>query len=97
MSRTEIIRQVAKRIYGNTGENEIQKSTQICDTIVDIFIEALMKKEKILWKGFMSVEVVEHGERKGKNPQSNEVVTFPPVKSIKCKMSKLIKDMVNGK
>lgn len=97
MSRTEIIKQLAERIFGNATEKELQQCTQYCDTLVDIIVDALLENKKIIWKGFMSFEVTERRQRQGRHPQTNEVVTFPPVKSIKCKMSKAIKDAVNEK
>lgn len=97
MNKTEIIKKLAERIYGDTSEYNIQQATQVCDTLVDIFTDALLEGQKIIWKGFLSVEVVERGQRCGRHPQTNEVVTFPPSKSVKCKISKVIKDFVNGK
>ena len=97
MSKTDIIKKVAERIYGNTSESTIQQVTQFCDTLVEVFTDALIEGEKISWKGFLSVEVVERGQRSGRNPQTNKVVVFPPSKSIKCKLSKIIKDVVKEK
>lgn len=97
MSRTDIIKKLAERIYGDISEANLQQATQFCDTLVDIFTDALIEGDKIIWKGFLSAEVVERGQRCGRHPQTNEVVTFPPSKSIKCKISQAIKDMVNGK
>lgn len=97
MGKKEIIRKLAERIYGNATENELNKCADFCDTLVDIFTEALIENKKILWKGFLSIEVAERAERKGRHPQTNEIVTFPPTKSINCKVSKSIKDIVNGK
>ena len=97
MSRTDIIKKLSEQIFGNTSENNIQHATQFCDTLVDIFTDALINGEKITWNGFLTVEVVERGQRCGRHPQTNEVVTFPPSKSIKCKISKIIKDIINEK
>ena len=97
MSRNDIIKQLSERIFGNATETEIQQCVQFCDTLVDIFTDALLENEKISWKGFINVEVIERGQRQGRHPQTNEVVVFPPVKSIKCRLSKSIKDMINEK
>jgi Bacterial DNA-binding protein. len=43
------------------------------------------------------VKVIERAERQGRHPQTNEVVTFPPVKSINCRLSESIKDAINGR
>lgn len=95
MSKTEIIKQLAERIYGNVTDADILQCTQFCDTLEEIFTDALIEGEKITWKGFLSAEVVERGERRGRNPKTNEVVTFPPSRTIKCKISETIKSMVN--
>lgn len=100
IGRNEIIRRIAIKKYGtknNVGEFELKEISQFCDYLVDVFIDSLLSEEKIVWKGFLSAEVVERRERKGRHPLTNEVVTFPPIKTINCKMSKSIKDAVNDK
>lgn len=96
MSKTDIIKKIAERIYGDTTDANIQQATQFCDTLVDVITDALIEDKKIIWKGFISAEVVERGQRRGRHPQTNEIVTFPPSKSVKCKISKTIKDAVGG-
>lgn len=97
MGRTELISRLAKRIYENPSTKEIQQCAQFCDTLVDIITDSLVDGEKILWKGFLSAEVVERDATKRRNPQTGEIVTYPPVKTITCKLSKTIKDAVKGK
>lgn len=97
MSKTEIIKKIAQKMCGNVNEKSIQQSTTFCDILEEVITEALLNGDKILWKGFISMEVVERAERKGRHPQTNEVVIFPSVKSIKCRISKAIKDAVNEK
>lgn len=94
MGKNEIVKQLAERIDGNITEENIKKYTEICDTLVDIFTDALIDEKRILWKGFLSVEVKKRAARKGRNPSTNEVVTFPPTKVVKCKVSDAIKDLV---
>ena len=100
VSKTEIIKQLAGRIYGNEdniSEYEIKKCTEFCDTLVDIFIDSFIENKKIIWRGFLSAEVVERGERRAKNLHTNKIEMFPPVKLIKFKINKNIKDIINGK
>lgn len=97
MNKKDIIKELAERIYGDASETNIKEATQFCDTLIDIFKDALIEGNKIVWKGFLTAEVVERGQRRGRHPQTNEVVTFPPSKTIKCKMSQSIKDIVNEK
>lgn len=94
MGKNEIVKQLAERIDGNVTEENIKKYTEICDTLVDIFTDALIEEKRILWKGFLSIEVKNRAARKGRNPSTNEVVTFPPTKVVKCKVSDAIKDLV---
>ena len=95
MNKKDIIEKLSERIYGDTSECNIKQITQFCDTFADICTDALIEGNKIAWKGFLNIEVIERKQRCGRNPQTNEIVVFPPTKSVKCKISKTIKDMVN--
>lgn len=97
MSKVEIIKKIAEKMYGNVNDKTIQQSTAFCDILEEVIKDALLDNKKILWKGFISMQVVERAERKGRHPQTDEIVVFPSVKSIKCKISKAIRDAVNGK
>lgn len=70
-----------------------------CENVIDVFADEIKKclinGDKLLLKGFMKFEVTERPAREGRNPQTDEVVLFPPVKSVKCKICKEIKDAVN--
>ena len=69
-----------------------------CENIIDIFIDeiknCLIKGEKLVIKGFVVFDVT---ERDGRNPKTNQIMRFPAVKTIKCKISKTFKDAINGK
>ena len=97
MQRNEIIKKLAERIYGNANQPEIQQCTLFCDTLVDVITEALMNNERVLWKEFFTIKVCDRAERQGRNPNTNEIVTYPPTKTVVCKMSKAIKDVVKDK
>lgn len=92
MGRNELITNISQK----TG---LPKAS--CESVIDMLAEeikeSLIKGDKVIIKGFMNFEINERPERKGRNPQSGEVVVFPAVKSVKCKMSKIIKDAINEK
>lgn len=92
MGKNELITNISK----NTG---ISKTS--CEAVIDEFAEEIKKSliagNKVMIKGFMSIEITERPEREGRNPQTGKVVTFPAVKSVKCKVSKAIRDAVNEK
>ena len=48
-------------------------------------------------KGFATFETKERDERQGRNPKTGKVDTYPAFKSVKCRISKNLKDAVNGK
>lgn len=92
MTKNDIITNIANK----TG---LPKTS--CEAVIDTFAneiqDCLVNGDKIILKGFMSFEVSERPEREGRNPKTGKVTTFPAVKSIKCKVSKAIKDAVNAK
>ncbi len=92
MGKNEIIEEMSQE----TGMTKADCEKAI-DSFAGIFKKSLADGEKILIKGFMSAEVVERPERKGRNPKTGEVSTFPATKSVKCKISQAIKDAVNEK
>lgn len=81
--------------------NEVVFSKALCEEIIDGFTEevknCLLSGERVILRGFATFEVHERKEREGRNPKTGDIVKFPAVKSIRCKMSKSIKDAVNGK
>lgn len=97
MGRTEIIKTLAERVYGNTSPTALRNAESFCDNLVKIFTESLVNEEKILWKGFLIAEVTERAERQGKDLNSDKIITYPATKTIKCRFSKAIKDAVNKK
>lgn len=97
MGKAEIIKKISRKMYGNVNEKSIQQSTDFCDALEEVITEALINNKRVLWKGFINIEVVERAERKGRHPQTGEIFTFPATKSVKCKVSKAIRDLINGK
>lgn len=92
MTKNDLITNVASK----TGLSKMS-----CESVIDAFSETikdcLVKGDKILLKGFMSFEVVERAEREGRNLNTGAPVTYPSVKTIKCKMSQAFKDAINEK
>ena len=97
MGKNEIIKQLAERIYGSVSEESIKKCSVFCDTLVDIFTDALIEEKKIIWKNFLSMEVSQRGERRGRDLTTGELCTYPPTKTVTCKICKNIKNIINDK
>lgn len=85
----------------NNISNKTGLTKKDCESVIDAFSDevknCLVNGDKLIIKGFIGFEVSEHGERVGRNPKTGNVETFPPSKSVRCKISKAIKDAVNGK
>lgn len=92
MKKSDLINNITK----NTG---IQKS--VCEAVIDSMVNeittALVNGEKVSIKSFMTFELGSRAERNARNPSTGEIVRFPAVKTIKCKMSREIKDAINEK
>lgn len=92
IKKNDLITSVASK----TGQAKI-----VCESVIDALISAikdcLIRGDKVFINNFMSFETVERAERKGRDLNTGAPVTFPSMKSIKCKMSKTFKDAVNEK
>lgn len=70
----------------------------VYDALISTVRDAILDgEEKILLKGLLTINQKTMKERKGKDPVTDKVVTFPESKRITCKISKTIKDEVNGR
>lgn len=92
IGKTKIIKNISKSIYVNE---------EVCEKVIDAFIadiiDHLTHGCKVILKNFMILEVIERSERESKNFKTGEPVTYPAVKSVKCKISKTVRDAVNFK
>ena len=100
MTKNQIVKKLIERKTGadinGIAYEDIIDYTDTLDILVDIITDALLDGDNILWKGFLSIKIIEHYERKGRNPQTGEVDIYTPKKSINCRISQNIKDMVNN-
>ena len=92
MGRNELITNISQK----TGITKVD-CEKMLDAFTDTVKDSLVNGDKIIIKGFMSMEVTERAERSGRNPKPGKVDIFPAVKTVKCKIAKAIKDAVNEK
>ncbi len=92
MNRTELVDAIAKKA---------DLSKKDADAALKAFIDTvgtqLKKGDKIQLVGFGTFEVAKRAARKGKNPQTGEVIKIAASKAPKFKAGKALKDLVNKK
>ena len=91
MKKSDLVAAVAKK----SGFSKKDVSA-IIDASIEAVEEALKEGEKVSFIGFGSFEVVNRAPRKAKVPGTNKEVEIPASKSVKFKVGKKLKEIVNS-
>lgn len=97
MTKAELIKHIAVQASSPWHSYTQRDCEKIIDTYIDIVTMALTKGEKITIKDFMVMDVAEQKERRGRNPKTGEVKTYPAAKRIRCRIAPKIKRIINQK
>lgn len=92
MNKTEL---VEKMVEKNPSVMKKDMSTYV-DSFIDIIKESLAKGDSVRLSGFGTFDTVQRKEREGINPKTKETIIIPASKAVKFKVSKALKDTVNG-
>lgn len=92
IGKTKLVRNVAAKT-----NISIDTCEQVIDACIEEVIDLLVRGDKLVLKNFMSFETIERAEREGKDLRTGEPIIYPPVKSVKCRVSKAVRDAVNKK
>lgn len=93
IGKTKLVR----NIVAKTNNVSIETCEQVVDACINEIVDLLVRGDKLVLKNFMSFETIERAEREGKDLKTGETVVYPPVKSVKCRVSKAVRDAVNAK
>lgn len=93
IGKTKLVRNVAAR----TENVPIEACERVIDACIEEVIDLLVRGDKLVLKNFMSFETIERAEREGRDLRTGKPITYPPVKSVKCRVSKAVRDAVNEK
>lgn len=63
---------------------------------IDIVRKALIEGDKLTLVGFGTLETSSRAARKGINPQTKKIVTYPAQKTVRWKTGKTLKDALNA-
>jgi len=89
MNKGDLINQVAKVV---STKKEAQAAV---DCVFDSIKKALKKKDTVTLVGFGTFKVDKRKARKGRNPQTGEVIKIKAKKVPKFSAGKALKDAVN--
>jgi DNA-binding protein HU-beta len=91
MNKSELIEAIAKE--ANLSKKDAEAAV---NAYADVITKDLKKGEKVTLVGFGTYEVRKRAARKGKNPQTGEVIKIKAAKVPAFKAGKALKDAVNG-
>lgn len=89
MNKADIVEQLAEALGKSKKDSE-----KILNCFFECVEEALIEGDKIQLVGFGTLEVRERQPRKGRNPQSGEVINIPGGRVPAFKPGKALKDAV---
>ena len=91
MKKNELVEKVAKK----TGISK-KDVNEVITTTLETMEEAFKNNEKINFMGFGSFEVVTRAPRKARAPRTGRIVEVPETKTVKFKISKKLKEVLNS-
>lgn len=91
MNKSELVAKIA----GQTGLTK-KDTTKFLEAFQDVVASELEHGGKVQLIGFGTFDVRERAARKGRNPQTNEVIDIPAIKVPAFKAGKALKDVVRG-
>lgn len=73
-----------------------EKANEVLNALLDQITQAVAKKESVTLVGFGTFEARSRAPRKGKNPQTGEVIDIKASNTVAFKAGKALKDAVNS-
>ncbi|MEO2153613.1 MAG: HU family DNA-binding protein [Aquificae bacterium] len=92
MTKAELIARAAEK----AGVSKKQ-ADRCLKAIIEVIEDALQKGERIALPGFGVFQVKERAARKGRNPQTGEVIEIPARKVVVFKAAKQLRELINKK
>lgn len=94
MNKTLTKADIVEAIYEKTGANRFD-AKQAIDKLLTIMKSAIKKDHVLLISGFGKFECYEKASRKGRNPQTEEIITLPSRKVIVFRLSRKFRAELN--
>lgn len=91
MKKSDLVKEITSKV-----DVTADKAGKIVNIVFDAIAEALTNGDSYNQDKFGTFKVVERAPRKGRNPQTGEVVDIPAKKAVKLVISGHLKKQVNG-
>ena len=91
MKKHEVARAIVDRMDGLT----LAQVEDCIDTFFDVLADALAEGESYNQKNFGTFKRIDRAPRKGRNPQTREIVDIPGSKALKVVVSNALKEKLN--
>ena len=91
MTKADLV-EVVYRIHGGLSRKE---SADVVDHLIGSIKKVLLNGQKVQISGFGSFEVVTRRARKGRNPQTGEVIAIDSRHSLVFRPSKILVETLN--
>ncbi|MFQ5964519.1 MAG: HU family DNA-binding protein [Candidatus Scalinduaceae bacterium] len=86
-------REIAESISQKLGNQQVN-TKQIIQLFLDLCIEELAKGNRLEFRDFGILTIVERGSRVGRNPKTGVIVSVPPKRVVRFKSGRLLKEKV---
>lgn len=87
MNKSDFISKVAEN-----AKISVSEASKVFKAIEEVIIDGLQNREKITITGFGTFDIVTRASRKGRNPQTGELISIPEREVPHFKLGKKIKD-----
>ena len=89
MTKAELVGEIAQK--SNLSKADAEKAL---NSFIDVAKKTLKKEGKLALSGFGSFEVTKRKARKGRNPQTGEVINIKAGKAVRFRAGKALKESV---
>lgn len=93
-TKIDIAKDLAQTLYKNTTPESQKKCVEILDKIAWIIGAALINEKDVEWQGLLAIKQYILPERRGRNPQTGEVETYPAKRKVRCHLTRDLKHIV---
>lgn len=90
MKKSDIIKAITSEV-----DISVDKASKTINIVFDKITEALENGDSYNQDKFGTFKIVERAPRKGRNPQTKEIIDIPAKKAIKLVVSSHLKERIN--